>query len=212
MRNAIWLSLCGLFVSACATEATAPPADSPDYVVPAPLAYGSPGPAPVAPTWAPANDATAPADLYGDPYADPYAGHAAPRPAAPQPAAAPSTGSPFTRWDEPLAQVLADAQRTGRPALLLFTASWCGYCQKLDDETLPDPGVQAAAGRFVFVRYDADRGVGQTLATKYGIQGFPALVLLDASGNERDRWSGFNEPELYAAILRNLAESGKATG
>lgn len=121
--------------------------------------------------------------------------------AAPTPMAAPRA---FARQDVPLARVLARARASGRPALLLFRTDWCGYCQRLERETLPDARVRAEAQAWTTMAYDADRGEGKALAARYGVRGFPTLVKVDGSGNRLDRWAGFNEPAIYAAILRQM--------
>lgn len=113
-------------------------------------------------------------------------------------------GLAFTPYNLPLNSVLTDARRSGRPALLLFRADWCGYCKKLERETLPDAQVRTEASRFTSVAYDAEQPEGRALAQRYGVRGFPTLVLVDAAGNKVDSWAGYSEPHIYAAIIRQM--------
>lgn len=47
---------------------------------------------------------------------------------------------------------------------------------------------------FVSARYDADAGIGKTMAQRYGVDGFPGFIVLDAAGNKVDDFSGFRPP------------------
>jgi len=108
-------------------------------------------------------------------------------------ASAPSThtggGVSFAGRDLPVSQLHAQIRSSGRPGLLYFTTSWCGFCRLLESETLSRPEVAAHVAGYTNVAYNADGGVGRELATKYGITGFPTIVRIDASGNR----TGFNE-------------------
>ncbi|MFM8980626.1 MAG: thioredoxin family protein [Planctomycetia bacterium] len=119
--------------------------------------------------------------------------------------AAPQAGPAdvFAARDLPLEQVLARASAGGRPALLLFVARWCGYCRQLEQGTLADAGVRAHLAGFEVVRYDADGPTGRDLARRYGVQGFPTWVRVDASGAAVARYVGYDAPaDLVARITR----------
>ncbi len=154
----------------------------------------APAAQPPAPSWT-ATQPTQPA---------PYAAHAA---QAPRGVAVSGTPA-FSRTNPALRTVLSESASTGRPALLLFVTDWCGYCRKLERETLPDSRVKTAASRYTVAKYDAERGEGKGLANKYGVRGYPALILIDASGNKVDSWGGYNEPATYAAIIDQMKAGG----
>ncbi|HKZ03898.1 MAG TPA: DUF255 domain-containing protein, partial [Methylomirabilota bacterium] len=81
-------------------------------------------------------------------------------------------------WGE---EAFARARETGRPVLLSLTATWCGACHRMDEETWEDPGVAAVAERLaVPVRVDAD--ARPDLYGRYHLGGLPSTVLLDADG------------------------------
>lgn len=135
----------------------------------------------------------------------PLAAQAQPNAAPAGPSAPAAYRQAFDRSQPALASVLQRAQQRSRPTLLLFTAGWCGYCRKLESTTLPDARVQQAAQRFEAVHYDADREPGRSLAQRYGVRGYPTLVVLESNGTVRDTWAGYSEPEIYAGILRQMA-------
>ena len=103
-------------------------------------------------------------------------------------------GLAFEGNDLPFDQLLARCRATGKPAMLYFTTSWCGYCRKLERETLSDPAVGQHMSGYVNVHYDGESAVGQPLAKRFGVRGFPTLVRVDASGASTGSWEGFDVP------------------
>lgn len=103
-------------------------------------------------------------------------------------------GVAFEGRDLPLDQVLARCRQTGKPAMLFFSTSWCGYCRKLERETLPSPMVGQHMAGYVNVQYDGESAVGRPLAQRYGVRGFPAMVRIDASGTMQGHFEGFDVP------------------
>lgn len=84
---------------------------------------------------------------------------------------------------------LARARATGRPILLLFTGSdWCPWCQRLEREVFHTPAfTHWAAGHVILVMADfpqqtqlpaAIAGENEALAKRWGIDGFPTVLLL----------------------------------
>lgn len=129
----------------------------------------------------------------------------APKPvpvAHPAPPAPVRRGDVFDARDLPLDQVLAEARRQGKPVALFFTATWCGWCHKLENGTLPDPSVRAELANWYVVRYDADQPVGRSLVGRFVTHGFPTVALLDSWGRSRGEASGYAEPARFVAKLQ----------
>lgn len=115
-----------------------------------------------------------------------------------------------------------DPQHLPHPALLLFWATWCPYCealmpylQNVYDDAGPDrltvfaidihdeDGHPAAALRKRKLTFTLVRD-GDAIADAYGVEGTPGLFLVDAQGNIVYRRSGGDEPAKVEQTLRRL--------
>jgi thioredoxin-related protein len=113
-----------------------------------------------------------------------------------------------------------EAAKAGKKLMLLdFTGSdWCGWCMKLDKEVFSTPEFQNYASRnLILVKLDFPRRRPQTealkkqneqLAQKYGIQGFPTIIVLNGQG-EKVGELGYMEggPSPFLAKLETLPKS-----
>src|SRR5262245_32919917 len=73
------------------------------------------------------------------------------------------------QWQTNLVAAHKLAVQEGKPLLVVFGAPWCGYCRKLETETLGDAGmVKYVETAFVPVHldYDKDRRIVEVLAVK----------------------------------------------
>lgn len=114
-----------------------------------------------------------------------------------------------------------DPQHLQHPALLLFWATWCPYCEelmpylqrvydaagqsKLDVYAIDikDDGHPAATLRQRHLTFTLVRD-GDAIADAYGVEGTPGLFLVDAKGDIVYQRSGGDEPAQVEAKLRAL--------
>ncbi len=105
-------------------------------------------------------------------------------------------------WTEAFPQAQTQAASEKKHLLLDFTGSdWCGWCIKIDKEVFSKPDFKAFAEKnLVLVELDFPKAKPQSaevkaqneaLGKKFKVNGYPTLVLLDASGKEVKRWEGF---------------------
>jgi thioredoxin-related protein len=96
-------------------------------------------------------------------------------------------------WMTDFEAAKAQAAEKGKPMLVDFTGSdWCGWCIKLKKEVFSQDAFQSyAEDALVLVEIDFPRSKEQSdevkaqneaLAKKYGIRGFPTILLLSPEG------------------------------
>jgi protein disulfide-isomerase len=129
------------------------------------------------------------------------------------------TASAESNWVTDYKKAQEDAKASKKLMLLEFTGSdWCGWCMKLDKEVFSTPEFQNFASKnLVLVKLDFPRSKPQTealkkqneqLAQKYGIQGFPTIIVLNGQG-EKVGELGYIEggPSPFLAKLETLPKS-----
>lgn len=96
-------------------------------------------------------------------------------------------------WVSDLSAAMARAQKEKKAVLLDFTGSdWCPWCQKLKGEVFDRFEFAGyAAANLLMVEVDFPRhkklsleqlNANYALASKYGVQGYPTIVVLNADG------------------------------
>jgi thiol:disulfide interchange protein len=105
-----------------------------------------------------------------------------------------------------LEEVLAEARAQEKLVFVDFWTSWCGWCKRLDQDTFSDPAViEAVNERFVSLSVDAESKSGRPIARRYGVSGYPTLLILEPDGTVRERIGGYLPPDRFLA--RVAAES-----
>jgi len=108
--------------------------------------------------------------------------------------------TPWTGGDFKAA--VSASEKDGKPMVAIFGADWCGYCHKLQDETLPDERVKEALAPYRVVKIDGDTSDGKAMMAKYGVQGLPTVLFLNADGVIIERVTGFMEPDQFLQVLK----------
>jgi thioredoxin-related protein len=113
-----------------------------------------------------------------------------------------------------------EAAKAGKKLMVLEVrgSDWCGWCMKLDKEVFSTPEFQNYASRnLILVKLDFPRRRPQTealkkqneqLAQKYGIQGFPTIIVLNGEGEKVGELGYMNGgPSPFLAKLETLPKS-----
>lgn len=98
-------------------------------------------------------------------------------------------------WHTSLPAAQAKAKDTKKLVLLDFTGSdWCGWCIKLNKEVFQTPEfIEYAKNNLELVEVDfpqrkkqtaEQKKANQALQDKYGVQGYPTLVILNSAGKK----------------------------
>ena len=106
------------------------------------------------------------------------------------------------KWLTDLPKALDQAKAEKKVVLLDFTGSdWCGWCKRLDNEVFSTSEFKEYATKnLVLVEVDFPERKKQSpelkkanegLKSKYNVDGFPTLVVLNEAGREIGRQSGY---------------------
>ena len=104
-----------------------------------------------------------------------------------------------------LKDVLKQARKSNKDALVMVSATWCGPCRMFIKEVAPMPEMgDYINSKFVFAHYDIDKEDPNNIGRTYGISAYPTFLVLDAKGNEIGRAVGAR-PDV--AEMKKLIES-----
>ena len=130
--------------------------------------------------------------------------------AAPPPAVAPAPSAggdakvnKYGFYEDDFDRALADAKEKGSLALLDFSARWCPGCLRLETEGFATPAFQLAARSFAKVRLDSDRFENGALRERYRVLGIPALIIVNAEGQEIARLIDYQPVARLSAFLKD---------
>lgn len=98
-------------------------------------------------------------------------------------------------WLTDHAKALEKAKTENKPLVMNFTGSdWCSWCIKLEKEVFAtSPFKSYAEKNLVLLKLDfprrhalpaAEQKQNEALAEKYGIRGFPTIVVLNSEGDQ----------------------------
>ncbi|HEY9869131.1 MAG TPA: thioredoxin family protein [Candidatus Obscuribacterales bacterium] len=113
-------------------------------------------------------------------------------------------------WLNDLSRSLDLARRSNKMVLVDVYTDWCGWCHKLDKDTYSHPDViKFVNSQFVCLKLDAeDGGQGQGFAQKYRVRGYPCIMMLDASGNQRGVFYGYRAADQFPGAVQKALEKG----
>jgi len=111
---------------------------------------------------------------------------------------------------------LAKAKASGKPVLLDFTGSdWCPYCIELKKNSLSTAEFESFAEQnLILVEVDFPRRkkiaaeqlkANEALARRFGIEGFPTLVLVSAEGKSMGQVPSVNNPQGLIQAINHIS-------
>ena len=132
------------------------------------------------------------------------------------PVAAPPSDGPAA-WETDAGAAMDQAKARNCRVLILFTGSdWCPWCKKMDAEVYSRPEFASFSRReLVLLKLDFPRHTAQAdalrrqnadLRERYGVNGFPTAVLVDATGRVVTKIEGYRQggPAHFIEMLRSV--------
>ncbi len=104
------------------------------------------------------------------------------------------------KWHDNLQAAHRQAVAENKPLLIVFGAEWCGFCTKLEKQTLKSQNVNRYISEsFVPVHLDLDKEarIGQILEVK----SLPCTIILSPKADLLGRVEGFHGPVPYQQKL-----------
>lgn len=96
------------------------------------------------------------------------------------------------------------ARKTGKPAIIIFSASWCPPCIEMKEDVYPSRKVKAFHNQFVWVYLDRDDPSNDEIAEKFSVNGIPHIEFLDSNGRTLDRLVNAESPREFASRLKSV--------
>lgn len=97
------------------------------------------------------------------------------------------------QWQHDLRAAHKIAVAQNKPMLIVFGADWCGFCKKLEKETLGNQELATYINEsFIPVHLDADKD--EKILEILGVKGLPCTIVLSPAAEEIARIDGFHQP------------------
>ena len=114
-----------------------------------------------------------------------------------------------TEWHDDESIAFTDARMSGRHVVVVFGAEWCAPCKKIDQIMNDDIVFGLLSQSFVPLHFDitelSDRD--EALQAKYSAPFLPAVIFVDASGQELGRWQTNMSGRGFIAAMHNVLTS-----
>ncbi|GAB4123920.1 MAG: hypothetical protein Fur0027_01820 [Raineya sp.] len=106
-----------------------------------------------------------------------------------------------------LEEALQKAKKEERMLMINFYAAWCSSCRKMKTETFSNVRVYTFyKSHFINIALNIEKE-GKSLAEKYQVEAFPAMVFVDANGNVLQKVIGFKNVDDFLNIGKKLSKS-----
>ena len=111
-------------------------------------------------------------------------------------------GSP--KFEHSFRSVTSAAAKSGKPVVVVFSASWCPPCQAMKKDVYPSAVVSKLHDKFEWAYLDVDDSDNEKAAKKFGVQGIPHVQFLDKDGKPIGQQVGGVSPEEFASLLNTM--------
>jgi thioredoxin-related protein len=109
-------------------------------------------------------------------------------------------------------EAFAAAKDSGKPIYLYWGAVWCPPCHAISATVFKSPEFLERSKLFIPVYLDGDTENAQAYGEKFGVRGYPTMIVFDSEGDELTRIPGGIDLQAYANILDlTVGESSSVT-
>ncbi|MBT8067034.1 MAG: thioredoxin family protein [Gammaproteobacteria bacterium] len=104
-------------------------------------------------------------------------------------------------FDGSVDEAFAFAKEKGKPVFLYWGAEWCPPCHAISATIFSKPEFIERSTLFVPVYLDGDDKDAQANGERFGVMGYPTMVVFDAEGTELTRIPSGIDIQAYANVL-----------
>lgn len=102
-------------------------------------------------------------------------------------------------------EILKDAKNSKKIIFVDVYASWCGPCKMLKRNTFANEKVGIFYNEnFVNAAFDAEKGEGIELASRYKVGSYPTLLFLNEDGTILKKVVGYHNPEEFLELGQEI--------
>jgi len=109
------------------------------------------------------------------------------------------------KWQPWSDDVFRQAKAEHKLIVLDLHAVWCHWCHVMDEKTYQNPSVIEFINKY-FIPVSVDQDARPDLSSRYQDYGWPATVIFNSDGKEREILSGYSEPEEFLTILKDCVK------
>ncbi|WP_454884023.1 thioredoxin family protein [Sphingomonas oryzagri] len=128
-----------------------------------------------------------------------------------QPRAAETSARAIAWREGDVDDAFAEAREKKKPVLLYWGAKWCPPCNLMKQTLFKDPAFIAETANFIPVHLDGDAKDAQLWGEKFGIQGYPTVIILTPDRQEVTRLAGGSTAGQLADVLKVAATRTSST-
>lgn len=104
-------------------------------------------------------------------------------------------------WIQDWNKGVAAAKAANKPILAVFSAQWCGPCQRMVHDVYPRESVKEALKDYVTVYVDIDKDA--KTAAAFMVEAYPTTLFLSALAKEEDRIVGGRTERGFVKLIKN---------
>jgi len=107
-------------------------------------------------------------------------------------------------WSTDYKASVAKARQEARPVIIDFTAEWCGWCKRLDEEVYADNSVATALADYICLKIDVDKQPAIALA--YNVQSMPRTIIINTHGEVVGDLNGYMPLGSFLEFLEGVKD------
>jgi uncharacterized protein YyaL (SSP411 family) len=109
------------------------------------------------------------------------------------------------KWQPWSDDIFARAKAENKLIILDLHAVWCHWCHVMDEKTYKDPLIIETINKY-FIPVSVDQDSRPDLASRYQDFGWPATVIFNSQGKEREILSGYYSAKEFLPILKDCVK------